>query len=132
MMRIAKRVEAKKIYIMQVTEQALELMRDMTASNEENSFMEAFSEMTVEVSKMREELNSNAGRLSSEVFDKKEKRVEDLEKCLILFNQSYFKMLYYKQEMVTWKKKCLDKELEYINFVTKELDNEQSRAKSLR
>lgn len=117
---------------MQVTEQALELMRDMTASNEENSFMEAFSEMTVEVSKMREELNSNAGRLSSEVFDKKEKRVEDLEKCLILFNQSYFKMLYYKQEMVTWKKKCLDKELEYINFVTKELDNEQSRTSGLR
>ena len=117
---------------MQVTEQALGLMRDMSANSEENVFMEAFSEMTVEVSKMRTELNSSAGRLTQEVFDKKESRVDDLERCLILFNQSYFKMLYYKQEMVTWKKKCLDKELEYINFVTKGLEDEQGRTKSLR
>jgi hypothetical protein len=116
---------------MQATEQALELMRDMTASNEENNFMEAYSEMILEVSKMRDELNSNAGRLSSEVFDKKEKRVEDLERCLILFNQSYFKMLYYKQEMIIWKRKCLEKEMEYVNLVTKELDNEYNRRKGL-
>ncbi len=110
---------------------AMQTLRESQATNEENNFMEAYSEMILEVSKMRDELNSNAGRLSSEVFDKKEKRVEDLERCLVLFNQSYFKMLYYKQEMVVWKRKCLEKELEYINLVTKEMDNEYNRGKSL-
>jgi dynactin complex subunit len=116
---------------MQVAEESLKLMRDMTANNEENSFMAAYSEMTVEVSKMRDELNTHAGRLSAEVFDKKENRVDELEKCLILFNQSFFKLLHYKQEMIIWKRKCLEKEMEFINFVTKGLDNEQNRATSL-
>ena len=31
-------------------------------------------------------------------------------------------MMYYKQEMVTWKRKALDKELEFVNFVTENIN----------
>ena len=109
---------------MDVTQQALQLMRDMSASSEENKYMSAYSDLVVEVGRMREELNNNAGRLSQDIFDKKESRVDKLEEALTLFNQSYFTLLYYKQEMVTWKKKCLDKEIEFNNFVIKSLGNE--------
>ena len=89
------------------------------------------SDITEKYTELREELNNNAGKMTPEAFKKKGKRVDDLERCLILFNQSHFKMLFYKQEMVLWKKKCLDKELEYVNFVTKGLDNECNRTASL-
>lgn len=111
----------------QVAETAMETLRESQTTNEENGFMHAYSEMLLEVEKMRNELINNAGRLSSDVYDKKEKRVDELSNCLILFNQCFFKMMYYKQEMVTWKRKCLDKELEFINFVTKKMDNECDR-----
>lgn len=106
---------------------AMKTLRESQATSEENSFMNAYSTMLVEVERMNTELINNAGRVSSDVYNKKEKRIEDLKECLILFNQSFFKMMYYKQEMVTWKRKCLDKELEFVNFVTNSLDNESSR-----
>ncbi|BAQ92972.1 hypothetical protein [uncultured Mediterranean phage uvMED] len=106
---------------------AMKTLRESQATSEENNFMHAYSNMLVEVEKMNTELINNAGRVSSEVYDKKEKRIEDLRECLILFNKCFFNMMYYKQEMVTWKKKSLDKELEFVNFVTKSLDNESSR-----
>ncbi len=104
---------------MQVAEQALQLMRDMTASDDENSFMAAYSTMQVEVSKMREELLQSVGKMNPQTYKKKEERVESLSQCLVLFHQCYFKMMYYKQEMVSWKHKSLEKELEFTNFVTK-------------
>lgn len=112
---------------MEIAEMAMKTLRESQATDEENNFMHAYSNMLVEVEKMNTELINNAGRVSSEVYDKKEKRIEDLRECLILFNKCFFNMLYYKQEMVTWKKKSLDKELEFVNFVTKSLDNESSR-----
>tara|TARA_R100000734_G_C3259182_1_gene58388 strand:+ start:330 stop:572 length:243 start_codon:yes stop_codon:yes gene_type:complete len=80
--------------------------------------------MIVEVDKMSNELVNNAGRISSNVYEKKEKRIENLKECLILFNQCFFKMMYYKQEMITWKEKSIKKELEFVNFVTKNISNE--------
>lgn len=112
---------------MEIAEMALQTLRESQTNSEENNFMHAYSSMLVEVDKMNTELVNNAGRISLEVYDKKEKRVEDLKECLILFNQCFFKMMYYKQEMISWKTKCLDKELEFVNFVTKHIDNEQSR-----
>lgn len=110
---------------MQVAEQALQLMRDMTASDDENSFMAAYSSMQVEVSKMREELLQSVGKIKPETYKKKEERVDSLSQCLTLFHQSYFKMMYYKQEMVTWRHKCLEKELEFTNFITEGLENQK-------
>ena len=101
---------------------AMETLRESQTTAEENNFMHTYSTMLVEVSKMREELTTNAGMLSLDVYDKKEKRVEELEHSLILFNQCFFKLMFYKQEMITWKKKFLEKELEFINFVTKHID----------
>ena len=115
---------------MEIAEIALETLRESQTTSEENNFMHTYSTMLVEVSKMREELTTHAGALSPEVYDKKEKRVESLESSLILFNQCFFKLMFYKQEMVTWKKKFLDKELEFITFVTKHLDNEQRGRRS--
>tara|TARA_B110000902_G_C14245033_1_gene563948 strand:+ start:785 stop:1138 length:354 start_codon:yes stop_codon:yes gene_type:complete len=112
---------------MQIAETALGVLRDSQNSNEENSFMNAYSSMLVEVGAMRDELNSAAGKISAEIFHKKEKRIEDLESCLISFNQSFFSLMYYKQEMFVWKEKHLQKELEFVNFVTKKLENEPSR-----
>ena len=112
---------------MEIAEMAMQTLRESQATNEENNFMNAYSTMLVEVERMNTELINNAGRINPDVYDKKEKRVEDLKECLILFNQSFFKMMHYKQEMVTWKRKCLDKELEFVNFVTNSLDNESSR-----
>jgi len=106
---------------------AMQTLRESQTTNEENNFMNAYSTMLVEVEKMNSELIDNAGRVKPEVYDKKQKRIDELRNCLVLFNQSFFKMMYYKQEMVTWKKKCLDKELEFVNFVTNSLDNESSR-----
>ncbi len=107
---------------MEIAEMAMQTLRESQANNEENNFMHAYSDMLVEVDKMRSELINSAGKISSEIYDKKEKRVDDLNDCLILFNQCFFKMIYYKQEMVTWKKKALEKELEFVNFVTKQID----------
>lgn len=107
---------------MEIAEMAMQTLRESQATNEENNFMHAYSEMIVEVDKMRSELINSAGKINPEIYDKKEKRVDDLSDCLILFNQCFFKMIYYKQEMVTWKKKALEKELEFVNFVTKQID----------
>lgn len=107
---------------MEIAEMAMQTLRESQATNEENNFMNAYSTMLVEVEKMNSELIDNAGRVSPEVYDKKEKRIEDLRECLILFNQSFFKMMYYKQEMVIWKKKALEKELEFVNFVTENIN----------
>ena len=107
---------------MEIAEMAMKTLRESQATSEENNFMQAYSEMLIEVDKMRNELIDNAGRISPEVYEKKEKRVDELSNCLVLFNQCFFKMVYYKQEMVTWKRKALEKELEFINFVTKEID----------
>lgn len=107
---------------MEIAEMAMKTLRESQTTNEENSFMHAYSEMLLEVDKMRNELIDNAGRISAEVYEKKEKRVDELSNCLVLFNQCFFKMIYYKQEMVTWKIKALDKELEFVNFVTKQID----------
>lgn len=101
---------------------AMQTLRESQATNEENNFMNAYSTMLVEVEKMNSELIDNAGRISTDVYNKKEKRIEELRECLILFNQSFFKMMYYKQEMVTWKKKALEKELEFVNFVTENIN----------
>jgi len=107
---------------MEIAEMAMQTLRESQATTEENNFMHAYSEMIVEVDKMRSELINSAGKINPEIYDKKEKRVDDLNDCLILFNQCFFKMIYYKQEMVTWKKKALEKELEFVNFVTKQID----------
>ena len=107
---------------MEIAEMAMQTLRESQTTNEENNFMNAYSTMLVEVDKMNSELIDNAGRVSPEVYDKKEKRIEDLRECLILFNQSFFKMMYYKQEMVIWKKKALEKELEFVNFVTENIN----------
>tara|TARA_B100000767_G_C19432856_1_gene396724 strand:- start:19 stop:348 length:330 start_codon:yes stop_codon:yes gene_type:complete len=109
---------------MQIAEEALKVLRESQTTSEENRYMHAYSFMVVEVNKMREELNTKAGVISNEVFNSKSKRVEDLEECLILFNECYFKMMYYKQEMITNKSKLLSKEFEFVNFVTKHIDNE--------
>ena len=103
---------------------AMKTLRESQTSNEENNFMHAYSSMIVEVDKMSNELVNNAGRISSNVYEKKEKRIENLKECLILFNQCFFKMMYYKQEMITWKEKSIKKELEFVNFVTKNISNE--------
>ena len=115
---------------MEIAKIAMETLRESQTTSDENNFMHAYSEMILEVDKMRNELIDNAGRLNPDVYDKKEKRVDELNNCLILFNQCFFKMMYYKQEMVTWKKKALDKELEFVNFVTKHIDNEPNRKQS--
>lgn len=107
---------------MEIAEIAMKTLRESQTTSEENNFMHAYSEMLIEVDKMRNELIDNAGRISPEVYEKKEKRVDELSNCLVLFNQCFFKMVYYKQEMVTWKRKALDKELEFVNFVTKQID----------
>ncbi len=107
---------------MEIAEMAMQTLRESQATNEENNFMHAYSEMLVEVDKMRSELIDSAGRLNPDVYDKKEKRVDELSNCLVLFNQCFFKMIYYKQEMVTWKKKALEKELEFVNFVTQNVN----------
>lgn len=115
---------------MEVAEMAMQTLRESQATNDENNFMHAYSEMLIEVEKMRQELINSAGKLNPKVYDKKEKRVDELNNCLILFNQCFFKMIYYKQEMVTWKRKALDKELEFVNFVTNNISNEQNRKPS--
>ena len=115
---------------MEIAKIAMETLKESQATNEENNFMHAYSEMLIEVENMRNELIDNAGRVSPKVYDKKEKRIEELSNCLILFNQCFFKMIYYKQEMVTWKRKALEKELEFVNFVTKSIDNESNRKQS--
>ena len=115
---------------MEIAKIAMETLRESQATSEENNFMHAYSEMLLEVDKMRNELIDNAGRMNPDVYDKKEKRVDELNNSLILFNQCFFKMIYYKQEMVTWKKKALEKELEFVNFVTKNIDNESDRKQS--
>lgn len=107
---------------MEIAEMAMKTLRESQTTSEENNFMHAYSEMLLEVDKMRNELIDSAGRISPEVYEKKEKRVDELSNCLVLFNQCFFKMVYYKQEMVTWKRKALDKELEFVNFVTKQID----------
>ena len=107
---------------MEVAEMAMQTLRESQTTSEENNFMNAYSTMLVEVEKMNSELIDNAGRISTEVYDKKQKRIDELRDCLILFNQSFFKMMYYKQEMVTWKKKALEKELEFVNFVTENIN----------
>ena len=107
---------------MEIAEMAMQTLRESQTTSEENNFMNAYSTMLVEVEKMNSELIDNAGRVSSEVYDKKQKRIDELRDCLILFNQSFFKMMYYKQEMVTWKKKALEKELEFVNFVTENIN----------
>ena len=109
---------------MEIAEMAMKTLRESQTSNEENNFMHAYSSMIVEVDKMSNELVNNAGRISSNVYEKKEKRIENLKECLILFNQCFFKMMYYKQEMITWKEKSIKKELEFVNFVTKNISNE--------
>ena len=119
---------------MNIAEKSLELVREATASTEENAFMHQYADLLVEVDRMKSELLEQVGNVSQEIYDKKEKRIESLEASLISFNECFFKMMYYKQQMVTWKKKALDKELEFINFVTKGLDNksnEQDRRQSL-
>lgn len=112
---------------MEIAQMAIDTLRESQTTSEENNFMHAYSEMLIEVDRMRSELVESAGRISPDIYDKKERRVDDLNDCLILFNQCFFKMMYYKQEMVTWKKKALEKELEFVNFVTKQVDNEQNR-----
>tara|TARA_R110002020_G_scaffold304726_1_gene520532 strand:+ start:38 stop:364 length:327 start_codon:yes stop_codon:yes gene_type:complete len=107
---------------MQIAEQALQLMRDMSASNDEHNFMIAYSSMQVEVEKMRKELIEASGKLNSSVYSKKEGRIDNLAECLVCFNECFFKMMHYKQESVTWKHKALEKELELINFITSEID----------
>lgn len=107
---------------MEIAEMAMQTLRESQTTSEENNFMNAYSTMLVEVEKMNSELIDNAGRVSAEVYDKKQKRIDELRDCLILFNQSFFKMMYYKQEMVTWKKKALEKELEFVNFVTENIN----------
>lgn len=109
---------------MQIAEQSLQLLRDSQATNEENSYMTAYANLLVEISKMKDELINSAGKLSAENYDKKESRINELEQSVVLFSQCYFTMLYYKQEMVTWKHKALEKELEFINFVTQGLENQ--------
>lgn len=106
---------------------AMKTLRESQTTSEENKFMKAYSTMLIEVERMNTELINNASRVSNDVYAKKEKRIEDLRECLVLFNQSFFKMMYYKQEMVTWKTKALDKELEFVNFVTKSLNSESNR-----
>ena len=107
---------------MEIAEMAMQTLRESQTTSEENNFMNAYSTMLVEVEKMNSELIDNAGRVSAEVYDKKQKRIDELRDCLILFNQSFFRMMYYKQEMVTWKKKALEKELEFVNFVTENIN----------
>jgi len=109
---------------MQIAEEALKVLRESQTTSDENNYMHAYSSMTVEVSKMRDELNTKAGVIPNDVYNSKLKRVEDLERCLLLFNECYFKMMYYKQEMVANKSKLVSKELEFVNFVTKHIDNE--------
>lgn len=109
---------------MKIAEQSLQLLRDSQATNEENSYMSAYANLLVEISKMKDELINNAGKLSGENYEKKESRINDLEQSTILFSQCYFTMLHYKQEMVTWKHKALEKELEFVNFVTQGLEKE--------
>ena len=107
---------------MEIAEMTMQTLRESQTTSEENNFMNAYSTMLVEVEKMNSELIDNAGRVSAEVYDKKQKRIDELRDCLILFNQSFFRMMYYKQEMVTWKKKALEKELEFVNFVTENIN----------
>ena len=117
---------------MNIAEESLKLLRESQESSEESNYMNAYSIMVVEVNKMREELNSKASVISQDVYETKLKRVKDLEKCLVLFSECYFKMLRYKQEMVVNKHKLIDKELEFVNFVTKGLEDEYSRVQGVR
>ena len=57
---------------MEIAEMAMQTLRESQATSEENNFMHAYSEMLVEVEKMRNELVNSAGKISSEVYDKKE------------------------------------------------------------
>jgi len=116
---------------MEIAEMAMKTLRESQATDEENNYLNAYSTMVVEVSKMREELNNKISVISEDVYNSKLKRVEELDKCLILFSQCYFKMLHYKQEMVVNKHKLIDKELEFVNFVTKGLEDEHSRIQGM-
>jgi len=106
---------------MQIAEEALKVLRESQTSSDENNFMHSYSTMLLEVQKMKDELLKNKNRLNADLYYKKESRVVDLENSLIIFNECYFKLMFYKQEMICWKQKYLEKEMEFINFVAKGL-----------
>lgn len=106
---------------MQIAEQSLKVLREAQTSSKENDFMHGYSTMLTEVNKMKDELTAASNKLNAGTYSKKEARITDLENSLISFNECFFKLMYYKHEMVFWKQKYLEKEFEFINFVTKSL-----------
>ena len=107
---------------MQIAEESLKVLRESQTNSDENNYMHGYSTMLMEVNKMKDELAAVSNKLNATTYSKKSSRVIDLENSLITFNECFFKMTYYKQEMITWKQKYLEKEFEFINFVTKNID----------
>ena len=99
----------------------MKVLRESQTNSSENNFMHGYSSMLIEVNRMKAELEAASSKINATTYSKKSARVVDLENSLITFSECFFKMAYYKQEMLTWKQKCLEKELEFVNFVTKSI-----------
>lgn len=109
---------------MQVAEQAMQVLRESQNSSKESSFMIKYSNLLLEIHKMEDELNKAKSKLSNQNFELKKDRVNGLKLALVSFSECYFLMCNYKEQAINWKYKYLEKEMEYINFVNKALQNE--------
>tara|TARA_R110002072_G_scaffold170520_1_gene324036 strand:- start:548 stop:883 length:336 start_codon:yes stop_codon:yes gene_type:complete len=107
-----------------ITVQAMKVLRESQDSSQESSFMIKYSNLLLEVHKMEDELNKVKSKLSNSNFELKRDRVDGLKLALISFSECYFLMCNYKEQAINWKYKYLEKEMEYINFVNKGLQNE--------
>ena len=109
---------------MDIAEQAMRILRESQDSRKESSFMIKYSNLLLEVHKMEDELNKVKSRLSNQNFELKRDRVDGLKLALVSFSDCYFLMCNYKEQATNWKYKYLEKEMEYINFVNKGLQDE--------
>jgi|TARA_B110000977_G_scaffold65128_1_gene88760 hypothetical protein len=109
---------------MDIAIQAMKILRESQDSRKESSFMTQYSNLLLEIHKMEDELNTVKSKLSNQNFELKRDRVNGLKLALISFSECYFLMCSYKEQSTNWKYKYLEKEMEYINFVNKGLQDE--------
>ena len=103
---------------MEIAEKALELIKEQNTTLAENKCMQDYCEALTEIGAMKKEISQFRGQMT-DAFRLKKKRTEILEKAVHSFYDSYFNMAKYKQMWSQEKQKCIEKEIEFINAMTK-------------
>ena len=103
---------------MEIAKKALELIREQNTTLAENKCMQDYCEALVEIEAMKKELSQFKGQMTKS-YKLKKKRTEILDKAVHSFYDSYFNMAKYKQMWSQEKQKGLEREIEFINAITK-------------